>query len=108
MDRERKKELKRAANAEIQSGFLGGMPMCLDQVIALIEHTGNQLHSRDPRLSPACDHTLSISRAWCIENGADVDRVLGWLCDNGGGCDCEVIFNVDSRLEEALEWRSKQ
>ena len=108
VDRERKKELKRKALADIQSAFFNGMPMPLDQVIALIEYVGNELHSRDPRLSPACDHTLRISKAWCADNSVDADSVLAWLCDNGGGCDCEVIFNVDGRLEEALEWRSKQ
>ena len=30
----------------------------------------------------------------------DVESVLDWIINEGGGCDCEVLYNVEERFEE--------
>jgi hypothetical protein len=49
-----------------------------------------------------CDHTFALTEAFLQEKGLSVDTVLQWLGENGGGCDCEVIFNVAQQWEEVV------
>ncbi len=42
-----------------------------------------------------CDRTLAGTNAWLTTRGHDVERVLEGLVELGGGCDCEVLANVD-------------
>ncbi len=58
----------------------------------------------DRKNSPACDHTLRETTGFLIHRGHDVERVVGWLHDHGGYCDCEVIFNVASTFGDILGW----
>ena len=108
MDKKRKKEIKKQVVGAEHAAFLASMPLPIVQVVSLIEYVGNELHSRDPKITPACDHTFRFSNAWCVQNAVDMQAMGQWLRDHGGFCDCEVIFNVDGRLEEALEWQEKQ
>jgi hypothetical protein len=32
--------------------------------------------------------------------GFGVDKITGWLRDNGGNCDCEVLANVEEKFDE--------
>jgi hypothetical protein len=43
--------------------------------------------------SDGCDHTRRFTKAWLDERQVDRDKVLAWLDDTGGFCDCEVASN---------------
>ena len=43
----------------------------------------------------ACDNTLRRTTEFIQMKGLDLDRILRWLKENGGYCDCEVVFNVE-------------
>ena len=45
-----------------------------------------------------CGGTLGLSDRWLSGRGHDVARVVSWLRENGGYCDCEVLFNVVPKL----------
>lgn len=47
-----------------------------------------------------CDGTLSLTEKFLQKNGLDAGAVTEWLCDHGGGCDCEVLFNVEELFHE--------
>jgi hypothetical protein len=47
-----------------------------------------------------CGGTLALCERWLGGGGYDVARVVSWLRDNGGYCDCEV-FNVVPTLPRA-------
>jgi Protein of unknown function (DUF2695) len=38
-----------------------------------------------------CDHSLRFTSSWLAQRGLDRERVLDWLVENGGFCDCEVV-----------------
>ena len=47
-----------------------------------------------------CDHSLKHTEAWAERNGVEPAQLREWLHDNGGYCDCEVLFNVVPDEEE--------
>ena len=47
-----------------------------------------------------CDHSLRHSFAWADMNGVHREVLKAWLHDNGGFCDCEVLYNVMPDEEE--------
>jgi len=49
---------------------------------------------------PVCTHTFKETLEFLSEKNLDQSKVLPWLQENGAGCDCEVIFNVDDAWGE--------
>ena len=49
----------------------------------------------DERLSEPCDHTLRFTEEWARGESRDWPALEAALADAGGGCDCEVLANVD-------------
>ena len=47
-----------------------------------------------------CDHSLTFTREFLEKQKVDVEIVLDWIVNEGGGCDCEVLYNVEERFEE--------
>lgn len=46
------------------------------------------------------DHSLTFTREFLEKQKVDVESVLDWIINEGGGCDCEVLYNVEERFEE--------
>lgn len=47
-----------------------------------------------------CTHTMKETIAFLRKGGLPVEQTVEWLHENGAGCDCEVIFNVDGEWGE--------
>jgi len=47
---------------------------------------------------PPCDHTLKETAEFLRSRNLDVDKTVAWLRENGGYCDCEVIYNVEDEF----------
>ncbi len=73
--------------------MLESMPMSPEQLKALLDHLDSHLQS--------CDHTIKLTANWLQTEQLEKDRVLAWLAEHGGYCDCEVICNLDD-LENSL------
>jgi hypothetical protein len=48
----------------------------------------------------SCDHTLRLTRRLLRVRGLDEERVLPWLAEYGGHCDCEVLANVGGEWDD--------
>ena len=46
-----------------------------------------------------CDHTLRLTRAWASAHAVDFDELVKSVEHFGGGCDCEVLANVDPQTQ---------
>ena len=42
-----------------------------------------------------CDHSLKHTMEWARAVGVDPIRLRDSLLEFGGGCDCEVVLNID-------------
>lgn len=91
------KRLKKSWQAEEKRRARAALPMPDEQMHDLFVFV-------EERLSvAACDHSLRRTASWLDTRDVDADRVLAWLEDNGGYCDCEVVFNAREAWERARE-----
>ena len=95
MDKARKKELLKNYKATEKQNFQDSLPMDEEVFWELFDYLDERLEEQD-----GCAHSLSLTRSFLETKSVDVDRILDWIVDNGGGCDCEVLYNVEERFEE--------
>ena len=95
MDKARKKELLKNYKAKEKQNFQDSLPMDEEVFWELFDYLDEHLEEQD-----GCNHSLSLTRAFLETKGVEVERILEWIVDNGGGCDCEVLYNVEERFEE--------
>ncbi len=52
-----------------------------------------------------CDHTLRLTKKFAKRHKLDFDALSEVLQQNGGFCDCEVLLNVEGRVDsdESIE-----
>lgn len=81
-----KRSIKRATT-------LPGTPLTITQLDELFAFLDSVL------ARTGCDNTLLITKRWLSDRGHDTERVVGWLQQRGGYCDCEVLFNVEPRVK---------
>ena len=94
MDKQRRKAaLKRWKDAE-RAGLLAGMPLSPDELHWLVDYLDVNLES--------CDHTTRLTEVFLDVEHLDRDRILSWLGEHGGGCDCEVLANL-ADLDDSLQ-----
>ncbi|MFG6489487.1 DUF2695 domain-containing protein [Roseateles sp. BYS78W] len=46
-----------------------------------------------------CDHTLRFTTVWLSDQQQPEDKVIAWLREHGGFCDCEVLANAADHWE---------
>ena len=63
--------------------------------VNLFDYVDEKLETND-----GCDHSLTFTREFLEKQKVDVESVLDWIINEGGGCDCEVLYNVEERFEE--------
>lgn len=95
MDKARKKELLKNYKADQKWAFQESLPLEEEVFWELFDYLDERLEEQD-----GCDHSLSLTRAFLESKGVEVESILEWIVDNGGGCDCEVLYNVEERFEE--------
>jgi hypothetical protein len=91
--RQRKKELKREARRLRREReaveWEEHMVLQPGQLKDLLEFLDEQLGVE------ACDHSLRFTMRWAEAAGVDQDALEESVHHFGGGCDCEVLANVD-------------
>ena len=95
MDKATRKRLRDAARSKERAAARAELPIPASELRGLFDWLDEQLGSR------SCDHTLRLTRAWIDEHARDASVIEPWLRDNGGFCDCEVLANVEDRVEDA-------
>jgi hypothetical protein len=91
----RKDELKKAWKQQERQKLIDSIPMPQQDLRDLFDYL-------DREGAPPCDHTFRETVGFLQKRGLDVERVVAWLREYGGYCDCEVIFNVDDKFGEIV------
>ncbi|MCP4986377.1 MAG: DUF2695 domain-containing protein [Colwellia sp.] len=50
----------------------------------------------------SCDHTPKITKAFLESKNLNIKKILPWLEEYGGYCDCEVLANVEESWESEI------
>ena len=91
------KDEKRRALAEYKrrqkEAFLSSLPMSANLFRELFDYL-------DERLSEVCcEHDFRLTQTFLEGQDCDAEAVLEWLEENGGGCDCEVLGNIEEQFD---------
>ena len=94
-DKARRKQIRDELRLEARVEFEASLPMSRDKFKGLFDYLDKALGKEK------CndDHTLTI---WFLElvGIEDVGNTIGWIIDNGGYCNCELLANVEEVLEQ--------
>ena len=84
----RKEALKKAWREQEEKKLVDSIPIPPADLKELFDY----LDRENP---PPCDHTFRDTLQFLERKKLSAERVIPWLREHGGYCDCEVIFNVE-------------
>ena len=90
MDKDDRKEVKRAYKEREKARSRELLILTKAELNDLLDYLDSQAEA-----GATCDQTLRLTMVWASANGVGPDRLQDSLSDLGGGCDCEVLANVD-------------
>lgn len=93
MDKKRKQQLKKEWQSSEKAKRLSELPLDADELRELADHLEDAVSQH------GCDHTLQLTQAWLEDRKRSVEQVNAWLRSNGMYCDCEVVLNLESKLD---------
>ncbi len=99
VDRKNKRSRKEALDrwkADQRAAARARLPLQDGQMQAMFDMLDVEFPKR------GCDRTLRLTREWLISNSLPVERVVAWLHENGGYCDCEALANAEQAWQEAI------
>ncbi len=76
----------------VSSDRLSWMPIDRPHLESLIDWLGTEIPKR------GCKHDMALTTEWLGKHDCPIHPTLMALLAHGGGCDCEVIFNVESKV----------
>ena len=59
---------------------------------------------RAAMLGYKCDHSFTLAKSFFKKCGLPALRMLGWLEENGAGCDCEIMLNVAEKWGKIVDY----
>ncbi len=97
MKKEEKKKLKAQFKKNEKDALRGSIPTEIGELKALLTFLNREN-------APDCDHTLRETIAFLKSRCVDPEKLVPWLNEHGGYCDCEVIFNVYDVVGDIVGW----
>ncbi len=84
-------------SGEERERFIESLPATKDEIEDLFDYLDRR--SQDE----SWVHNLRFTMQFLMERRLDMPRVMSWLNENGGYCDCEVLQNIETKWFEAFE-----
>jgi hypothetical protein len=95
-EKQRRKELAQGAKAAARDSLKASLPIGVTQLRALFDYLDNKL------TEAGCDDTLRFTRQFAESAQLPYESLKEWLVTLGGYCDCEVLANVEEKVEKLL------
>ena len=96
VEKKRRQALVEQIMQEKQGEAVAIMPLSKPDLKALFDYVDGRLQQ------DGCDNTLRSTRTFLAHRHLPREPILKWLVDQGGGCDCEVIANVEDSWGEVV------
>lgn len=94
MNKQDKKALRRQYKRQETEKLEQSLPLPRELFAQLFDYLDESFGEQD------CRHDFTLTARFLRDCGCDPDPVFSWLLDNGAGCDCEVLGNIEELLEE--------
>jgi hypothetical protein len=98
-EKKRRQALVEKIAQEKQSQAEAAMPISKPDLKALFDYVDERLEQ------DGCDHTLKATRSFLAQQNLPQEPILDWLVEEGGGCDCEIIANVEDGWGESTAYK---
>jgi hypothetical protein len=95
-EKQRRKSLRESVEQRERTQALASMPISVADLKALFDFVDNKLEEI------GCNHTTRHTLAFLEQHRLGKDRIIAWLAEYGGFCDCEVIANVEEKWNEII------
>jgi hypothetical protein len=92
-EKQRRKELAQRAKQADAALLRASLPVSVGQLQALFNHLDNRLAKEN------CDDTLRHTQQFATATKLPYEALKSWLATLGGYCDCEVLANVEEKIE---------
>jgi hypothetical protein len=93
-EKEKRKQMLRDLSQKAEANFESSLPMSRDNFQKLFDYLDEAFQDKE------CDDTNDLTKHFLTQTGiANPDKVLTWLAEKGGHCDCEILANVEEQFE---------
>jgi hypothetical protein len=93
-EKERRKQILNELSRKAAEEFESSLPMDRKNFKNLFDFLDKELGRK------GCDDTNLLTQTFLRENNiGNTGRVLEWLAEQGGYCDCEILANVEEQFE---------
>ena len=94
-EKERRRQIHRELQEKAQIEFEKSLPFSHEIFQSLFNFLDEELEKN------GCDDGLKLTKQFLETNQIqNIDEVENWLKENGGFCDCEVLYNVEELFED--------
>lgn len=93
-EKEGRKQIMLNLRKKADEEFEASLPMSRDKFKNLFDYLDLEMTEK------SCDNTCRLTKTFLSQSGIqNMEQVLDWLADHGGGCDCEILANVEEGFE---------
>jgi len=97
------KEEKRRRAALVQAIVDEDTKRAIEEMPISLKELGSLFDFLDVELGEhGCDHSTKLTSNYLTKRNLNQELILSWLADSGGGCDCEVLANVEESWESEI------
>lgn len=94
-EKERRRQIQKELQEKAQIKFEKSLPISKELFQNLFDFLDEEIEKN------GCDDHLKLTKQFLETNQTqNIDEVENWLKENGGFCDCEVLYNVEEKFEE--------
>ena len=95
-EKARRKGILRSQRDSMKRAKRDQFPIAATELRGLFDFLDKELPMNE------CNHTLRFTHEFIARRSLPEMRILNWLEQNGGYCDCEALNNAEQIVEEAV------
>jgi len=92
-EKERRKQLHREIAKKEYDSFIESLPMDKSLMLELFDYLDSELGNEE------CNHDYTLTKRFLQLNDVKNEKIFEWFQENGGYCDCEILFNIEERFQ---------
>ena len=96
-EKERRSKIKRELKQKEEQKILDALPISIDGLQKCFDFLDKKLSEK------GCDNTFKFTFGFIEQNNLPKNDLIQWFSDNGGFCDCEILMNVEDKINDKLK-----